>query len=206
MRRAVSRRMGHPHKIEMSRDSPEPPWHRRHSGYHGVVAKPQGTPAMEILGIDLGTTSTKSVSTLLDTETGELQRSSFPTSTDAFIKLFNAARPERVVVEPTPATGLIVDLCQAMKIEIIVANTRGAMVHGKIVRAKRTSETQISSHGYRPAVRLRSIHIPDRDVRECRIPDCIPTSPGQSSHLHQESYQGDSTAMNSSRPGTGNWA
>jgi sugar (pentulose or hexulose) kinase len=79
---------------------------------------------MKILGIDLGTTSTKSTSTLLDTETGELQRSSFPTSTDAFIQLFNVTRPGRVVVEPTPSTGLIVDLCQAMKIEIVVANTR----------------------------------------------------------------------------------
>lgn len=121
---------------------------------------------MKILGIDLGTTSTKSASTLLDTETGELQRSSFPTSIESFVKLFNANRPGRVVVEPTPSTGLIVDLCQAMDIEIVVANTRdGAWKNRTSKTDKRDADllARLSASG-----QLRTIHVPERDVREWR--------------------------------------
>jgi len=131
-----------------------------------VVANPKGTPAMKILGIDLGTASTKSASTLLDTETGELERTTIPTTIDCFIQLFSTTRPDRVVVEPTPSTGLIVDLCQAMNLEIVVANTRdGAWKNRNSKTDKRDADllARLSASG-----QLQTVHIPARDVREWR--------------------------------------
>jgi transposase len=119
---------------------------------------------MKILGIDLGTSSTKSAATLLNSETGELQRTSFPTVIEEFIKIFELLTPDMVVVEPTPSTGLIVDLCQALSLKILVANTRdGAWLNRNSKTDKRDADllARLAASG-----QLRTIHVPDRDVRD----------------------------------------
>src|SRR5258708_3897430 len=79
---------------------------------------------MRILALDLGTASTRTHAHLLDTETGEIIRQAIATSASAFIDLLQSLKPDHVVTEPTPITGILVDICAAKEITIQVANIR----------------------------------------------------------------------------------
>jgi hypothetical protein len=81
---------------------------------------------MRILALDLGSTSrktTKTYATLLDTDSGAIERTNVATSADALLSLIGTWRPERVVVEITRGCGWVVDLCRGAGVqEVQVAN------------------------------------------------------------------------------------
>jgi transposase len=121
---------------------------------------------MRILALDLGTASTKTYVHILDTETGEIQRQSFPTSITEFLAILRRIKPDQVVVEPTPITGLLVDLCQAENIQVKVANVRDPAWQNRTNKTDRNDAellARLAATG-----QLRTVCVPPRDVREWR--------------------------------------
>jgi transposase len=121
---------------------------------------------MRILALDLGTASTKTHAHILDTETGEIQRQSFPTSIPEFLSILRRIKPNQVVVEPTTITGLLVDICQAENILIKVANVRDPAWQNRTNKTDRNDAellARLAASG-----QLRTICVPPRDVREWR--------------------------------------
>lgn len=121
---------------------------------------------MRILALDLGTTSTKTHAHILDTDTGEILRQSFPTTISEFLAVLRRIKPDQVVVEPTTITGLLVDVCQAVDIPIKVANVRDPAWQNRTNKTDRNDAellARLAASG-----QLRTICVPPRDVREWR--------------------------------------
>lgn len=125
---------------------------------------------MIILAFDLGSTSrviTKTYATTLDTESGEMERRSVPTTPDDLLGLLNAYRPSRVVMEATRGSGWVVDLCRAANIpEVHVANPMDEAWRNRISKTDRKDADlllRLSATG-----QLRLVHMPERPVREWR--------------------------------------
>lgn len=122
---------------------------------------------MIILALDLGTTASKTAATILDTDTGATQRTSFATTPEQLLSQVRAHRPQRVVVECTRGTAWVVDLLRAAEVaEIQVANPKDP------AWMNRTSKTdgrdadllaRLSATG-----QLRTVHVPERPVRAWR--------------------------------------
>jgi transposase len=129
-----------------------------------------GAPAMIILALDLGCTSrkpTKTYATILDTETGEIQRTSVPTSATDFLALIRTHHPARVVMEITRGTGWVVDLCRGAQIaDVQIANPMDPAWQNRAVKTDRHDAdllARLSATG-----QLRTVHVPETNVREWR--------------------------------------
>lgn len=125
---------------------------------------------MLILALDLGSTcraATKTFATLQDTLSGEIRRTSVPTSPEGLLGLVRTHRPDRVVLEQTSSTGWVVDLLRAAEVpEIQVVNPKDEAWRN------RTSKTdsqdadllaKLSATG-----QVRTVHVPEKRVREWR--------------------------------------
>jgi transposase len=122
---------------------------------------------MLILALDLGSTTTKTAATLLQTESGEVRRTSIPTTPTALVSLLGAERPDRVVLESTIGTAWSVDVCRACGVgEIQVANPMDEAWRNRSSKTdKRDADllAKLSASG-----QLRTIHVPERPVRQWR--------------------------------------
>lgn len=125
---------------------------------------------MLILALDLGSTSrkpTKTFATILNTVTGEIQRTKVATEAEALIALARSHRPDRVVLEATRGSGWVVDLFRALAVkEIQVANPLDAAWRNRTSKTDRTDGdllARLSASG-----QLRTVHVPERDVRDWR--------------------------------------
>jgi len=125
---------------------------------------------MLILALDLGSTSskpTKSYGTLLETDTGEINRTVVPTTPAALVELISTHRPARVVLEVTRGCGWVVDLCRGANIvEIQVANPMDPAWRNRTNKTDRNDAdllARLSATG-----QLRTVHMPKREVREWR--------------------------------------
>lgn len=125
---------------------------------------------MIILALDIGSTSakaTKTAASILDTESGEIQRTLVPTSVEGLLPLVDRFCPQRVVLEQTTGTGWMVDCLRAAGVsEVQVANTRDAAWQNRTSKTDRQDAdllARLSATG-----QLRTVHVPERDVREWR--------------------------------------
>lgn len=126
---------------------------------------------MIILALDLGTSSakiaTKTYATVVETDTGAIDRASVPTTPESLLKLVNTHRPQRVVLEVTRGCGWVVDLLRGAGVpEVQVANPMDDAWRN---RSKKTDKhdadllARLSATG-----QLRTVHIPEADVRNWR--------------------------------------
>lgn len=122
---------------------------------------------MRILALDLGSTSrktTKTYATLLDTDSGAIERTNVATSADALLSLIGTWRPERVVVEITRGCGWVVDLCRGAGVqEVQVANPMDPAWRNRTSKTDRNDAdllARLSGTG-----QLRTVHLPEREVR-----------------------------------------
>jgi len=124
---------------------------------------------MRILACDLGSTSrraTKTYASLLDTNTGEVERTKCPTAPDDLIALIRGFRPERVVIEQTCGTGWVVDLCRGCEVEVQVVNPRDEAWKNRSSKTDRQDAdllAKLSATG-----QVRTVHVPAREIREWR--------------------------------------
>lgn len=126
---------------------------------------------MLILALDLGSTSrkaTKTYATVLDTQTGEIERTAVPTTPTALLELIGTHRPDRVVLEVTTGSGWVVDLCHEAAVkEVQVANPNDPAWRNRTSKTDRRDAdllARLSAGGM-----LRTVHIPQRPVREWRL-------------------------------------
>jgi transposase len=122
---------------------------------------------MIILALDLGSPATKTAATILDTDSGVIQRTSFATTPEQFLRHLELYHPKRVVLECTRGSGWVVDLLRGAGVaEVQIANAKDP------AWLNRTSKTdgrdadllaRLSATG-----QLRTVHIPERAVREWR--------------------------------------
>lgn len=126
---------------------------------------------MKILGADLGGTSrkpTKTYVTILDTGTGDIQRSSLPTTPESIIHLIKVHRPDRVVLEQTPNTGWVVDLLRALDVpQIQVVNPNDEAWKNRHSKTDRNDADLLVKLSVGGQVRL--VHVPDTKVRQWRM-------------------------------------
>lgn len=125
---------------------------------------------MNILALDLGCTSrnpTKTYATILNTDTGAIERTSVPTTAKDLIALIRAHRPDRVVMEITRGTGWVVDLCRGIRVpEIQVVNPNDPAWKNRPTKTDRHDAdllARLSASGH-----LRTVHVPETNVREWR--------------------------------------
>lgn len=125
---------------------------------------------MNILALDLGCTSrnpTKTFATILNTVSGETQRTSVPTTATDFIALIRRHSPDRIVMEITRGTGWVVDLCRSLGIaEIQVLNPNDPAWKNRPTKTDRHDAdllAVLSASG-----QLRTVHVPETNVREWR--------------------------------------
>jgi transposase len=125
---------------------------------------------MLIFALDLGSTSakpTKTFATLLDTVSGEIRRSSFPTTPSALVEALAAARPDRVVVEQCVGVGWVVDLCRGAKIhEIQVLNPRNPAWRNRNSKTDR-QDANLLAH-LSASGQVSTVHVPEDRVRQWR--------------------------------------
>jgi len=126
---------------------------------------------MIIFGIDLGSTSrkaSKSYISVLNTDTGEIERTSCPTTSEGLLAKIGTYRPHRVVVEQTVGTGWFVDMCRGAGVpEVQVANPRDPAWRNRTSKTDRQDAdllTHLSASG-----QLRTVHVPPDQIRQWRI-------------------------------------
>src|SRR5687768_16055372 len=81
----------------------------------------EGDPAMKILAIDMGWSN--SVSCLFDSGSGEVRYQTLVSGREPFAKLLAEIGPELVVIEAGPMAGWVRDLCEEMRLKLLVLNT-----------------------------------------------------------------------------------
>lgn len=125
---------------------------------------------MLILALDLGSTcraSTKTFATLLQTDNGEIQRTSIPTTSEGLLSLIGTHRPHRVVLEQTSSTGWVVDLLRGADVaDVQVVNPKDEAWRNRSTKTDRHDAdllAKLSTTG-----QLRTVHVPETRVRQWR--------------------------------------
>jgi len=121
---------------------------------------------MKILAIDMGWSN--SVSCLFNSGSGEVQYQTLLSGKEAFARLLGEINPDQVVIEAGPMAGWVRDLCEAMKLKLLVLNTndepwRWRNVKKKTDRKDAFKLTRIAALGEGSAV-----HVPEHAVRQWR--------------------------------------
>jgi transposase len=129
-----------------------------------------GDTLMLILALDLGSTcrkSTKTFATVLNTITGELDRTSVPTSPDGLLGLLRMHAPDRIVLEQTSSTGWVVDLLRgAGATDIQVVNPRDEAWRNRTTKTDRHDADLLAKLSV--TGQLRTVHVPEANVRQWR--------------------------------------
>lgn len=125
---------------------------------------------MLILALDLGSScrkSTKTFATLLDTDSGEIQRTSVPTTPEGLLGLIRTHHPNRVALEQTSSTGWVVDLCRAAGVpDVQVINPKDEAWRNRNTKTDRHDAdllAKLSASG-----QVRTVHVPETRVRQWR--------------------------------------
>ncbi|MEX0653934.1 MAG: IS110 family transposase [Phycisphaeraceae bacterium] len=115
-----------------------------------------------ILAIDLG--KFKSVACTYHTGDGQHTFRTLPTRPQAIHKLIVEVQPDRVVIEVGSAAGWVKDVCEALEIDVAVANPNHEAWRWKSVKRKTDKDdalklAQLSAMGQLPTVRLPSTRV-----------------------------------------------
>jgi transposase len=121
---------------------------------------------MRILGLDLGTPTSKSAASLLDTDTALWEHTMIPTRASEFVKLMEKWQPQRVVMEATQTTGWVVDVLRALGVEIQVISARDPAWLNRSVKNDREDAKLLAILSINGQV--RTVAIPETDVRDWR--------------------------------------
>ncbi|MCX5653583.1 MAG: IS110 family transposase [Planctomycetota bacterium] len=122
---------------------------------------------MRILALDVG--KCKTVSCLLDTDTGEVAYETTPTSPCDLNQLFAARRPDRVVLEVGPMAGWIRDVASASDVkDIQVANPTHEAWRWRNVKRKTDRLDALKLAQLSAANQLPTVWLPEGNVRQWR--------------------------------------
>ncbi len=125
---------------------------------------------MRILAMDLGCASrtiTKTSITVLDTDTGAIERTAVPTSPHDLLGVLRAHQPHRVVLEATRGCGWVVDLSRAAGIsEVHIANPMDEAWRNRTSKTDRKDADLLARLSATGQIRL--VHVPERPIREWR--------------------------------------
>lgn len=126
----------------------------------------QGGLAMKILAMDLG--KNKTVVCIYDQTSGKHKYQTVMTCPQQLHDLLVEHKPERVVFEICSAAGWVFDIVRCLGIEIQVANTNGQAWRWKNIRRKNDREDALKLAQLSAMNQLRTVHIPNRQVRQKR--------------------------------------
>ena len=121
---------------------------------------------MKILAIDMGWSN--SVSCLFDSQTGEVQYKTLVTGKEAFAKLLAEIRPDQVVIEAGPMAGWVRDLCEEMKLNLLVLNTNDEPWRWRNVKKKTDRKDAFKLTQVAALKEGKSVHVPEHSVRQWR--------------------------------------
>lgn len=121
---------------------------------------------MRILAIDLG--KFKSVACDYDTATAEHTFTTIPTTPQAMHDLLAERAPGRVVIEIGSAAGWVKDLCEALELEVRVANPNHDAWRWKSVKRKTDRDDALKLAQLSAMDQLPTIELPASKVRQWR--------------------------------------
>jgi transposase len=126
----------------------------------------EGDPAMKILAIDMGWSN--SVSCLFNTDSGEVQYKTVITGKEPFARLLQEMRPEKVVIEAGPMAGWVRDLCEQMKLKLLVLNTNDEPWRWRNLKKKTDRQDAFKLARVAALGEGSAVHVPEHSVRQWR--------------------------------------
>lgn len=121
---------------------------------------------MNIIAADLG--KFNSMFCFYNSETREKTTAKAPTDREYFYSVFKSQRPELVVVEACGPSGWVSDLCEELKIPILVCSTHEDAWLFKNVKRKTDKDDAIKLAELAAIDRLKPTHVPTKEMRERR--------------------------------------
>jgi transposase len=126
----------------------------------------QGGLAMKIVAMDLG--KNKTVVCIYDQKSGKHKYQTIRTCPQRIHDQIVEQEPERVVFEICSSAGWVYDIADGLGIEIQAANTNGQAWRWKNIRRKNDREDALKLAQLSALGQLRTVHIPNRQVRQKR--------------------------------------
>ena len=121
---------------------------------------------MKILAIDMGWSN--SVSCLFDSSTGEVQYQTLVSGKEPFGKLLVKINPEQVVIEAGPMAGWVRDLCEQLKLKLLVLNTNDEPWRWRNVKKKTDRKDAYKLTRVVALGEANLVHVPEHAVRQWR--------------------------------------
>lgn len=121
---------------------------------------------MEILALDLA--KINSVALMMNTDTGEYQFETIPTTPSAVEELVDRKRPDRLVLEVGAAAGWVHDLGVSRGIEVQVANPNGEAWKWRSIKRKTDRDDAMKLVSLSVMGQLPTVHVPSPEVRQMR--------------------------------------
>ena len=121
---------------------------------------------MKIVAMDLG--KNKTVVCIYDQKSGKHKYQTVRTSPQQIHDLIVEHEPDRVVFEICSAAGWVFDTASGLGMELQAANTNGQAWRWKNVRRKNDREDALKLAQLSAMNQLRTVHIPNRQVRQKR--------------------------------------
>src|SRR5438445_12627108 len=121
---------------------------------------------MKILAIDMGWSN--SVSCLFDTDSGEVQYKALITGKEPFARLLKEINPEQVVIEAGPMAGWVRDLCEQLKLKLLVLNTNDEPWRWRNVKKKTDRKDAYKLTRVVALGEANLVHVPEHAVRQWR--------------------------------------
>jgi len=121
---------------------------------------------MKILAIDMGWSN--SVSCLFDSQSGEVQYQTLVTGKEPFAKLLKEMNPEQVVIEAGPMAGWVRDLCEQLKLKLLVLNTNDEPWRWRNVKKKTDRQDAFKLTRIAALGEGSRVHVPEHAVRQWR--------------------------------------
>ena len=121
---------------------------------------------MKILAMDLG--KSKTVVCIYDQRSGKHSYQTVRTRPQHIHDLLAEQEPDRVVFEICSSAGWVYDIADGLGMEIQAANTNGQAWRWKNVRRKNDREDALKLAQLSAMNQLRTVHIPNRQVRQKR--------------------------------------
>lgn len=121
---------------------------------------------MRILAVDMG--RNKSVACDYVSPSANYEFQTIDTTPQAFHDLILKRQPNVVVIEICPAAGWVRDLCEAMDVRVVVANTCDEPWKWRKVKRKSDRDDALKLARLMAQNEIRPVHVPVKSVRQWR--------------------------------------
>lgn len=121
---------------------------------------------MKILAIDMGWSN--SVSCLFDSDTGAVEYKTLITGKEPFARLLKEINPDQVVIEAGPLAGWVRDLCEQLKLKLLVLNTNDEPWRWRNVKKKTDRKDAYKLTRVVALGEASLVHVPEHAVRQWR--------------------------------------